>query len=290
MEYKRISCDLCGSGRSRRIASCRIGKNDADLPLGSMDIVRCRDCGLVFVNPRPEYTGEEFDKLYSEEYFSAPYMRFYGEGGGEQTNEPFRSRLDWIEEHKKRGRLLDIGCASGGFLLAAKERGWDVYGVEASKTASKMARERHKLNVTTGMIYEAGLKDGFFDVVTASDVMEHVESPRAFLKEINRILRPGGLLYIAVPDFDGLYYSAALALSRFSHRNYFVLPHHVYFFDRRTARRYLREAGFSVLDERSSEANISKRGLRGKVMLLLFVTARLFRRQDRALFLAKKNM
>jgi len=253
-----------------------------------MNIVKCKNCGLVYVNPRPEYSFEEFSALYSDEYFNAPYMRFYIGKESRQTNESFAYRLDWIEKYKRKARILDIGCASGRFLKMAKDKEWETYGVEVSKTAADIAREKYGLNVITGRLDEAGFGDDFFDVVTASDVIEHVEDPKSFLLEINRIMKRGGLLYIAVPDFDGLYYKATVLISHFNHRNYFVLPHHIYFFNQNSIRQYLKETNFKLIDVRKNESNISTSGFTGKIIWILFLVARLINKQSRILFLAEK--
>jgi 2-polyprenyl-3-methyl-5-hydroxy-6-metoxy-1,4-benzoquinol methylase len=288
MRFKTVACNYCESENFRQLVKCRIEKVDTTLPIGDLSIVKCNECGLVYVNPRPEYSAEELKRLYSEEYFSAPYMRFYIDGEGTQSNEPFSFRLDWIEKIKRKGRILDIGCATGGFLNCARERGWDAYGVEFSKPAADIARDKHGLNVFKGRLEEAEYSQDFFDVVIVGDLLEHVEDPRAFLAEVSRILKKGGLLYIAVPDFDGLYYKIAMLVSLFNHRNYFVLPHHLYFFNRDTIYSYLRASNFLLLDVRNSESTVSSNGFRGKVISLLFSVARAMKKQDRILFLAKK--
>ena len=289
MNLKPVKCNLCGENRPKPLATCKIGKADADLPIGSMGIVRCANCGLVYASPRPEYLSEEFNDLYSEKYFNAPYMRFYIEKEGGQTNEPFEFRLDWLEKFKRKGRILDIGCASGNFLKTARDRGWDTYGVEVSKTATDIATKKYGLNVITGRLNETAFNNDFFDVVTVSDVLEHVEDPQSFLLEINRIMKKDGLLYIAVPDFDGLYYKIAILIARFNHRNYFVLPHHIYFFNKDSISRYLKKTNFELLDFKKSEANISTSGFIGRLMQLLFYIARRINKQDRIIFLANKR-
>ena len=289
MRIKDVVCNLCGNNQTKNLVACKIEKQDADIPIGYMQIVKCVNCGLVYVNPRPVYSPEEINKLYSDNYFDAPYMRFYIEKGDMQTNESFSSRLDWIEQFKKKGRILDIGGASGGFLRIAQKRGWEVFGIEISKAAADIAREKYGLNVITGRVEEAGYKSNFFDVVSVSDVLEHIENPKEFLFKVNKIMKRGGLLYIAVPDFDGLYYKAAISLSNFNHKNYFVLPHHIYFFNKITIARYFKETNFNVIDVKKSEANILTKGFKGKIMWFLFFIARLSNMQDRILFLAEKR-
>lgn len=171
----------------------------------------------------------------------------------------------------------------------AQDRGWDIYGIETSKTAVDMAKKKYGLDIITGQLDRAGFDDEFFDVVAVSDVLEHVEDPKLFLLEVNRIMKKNGLLYIAVPDFDSLYYKIAIFIARFSHKNYFVLPHHIYFFNRKSILEYLEKANFKLVDFNKSESNISPNGLSGKGMQILFFIARLISKRDRALFLAQKS-
>lgn len=268
--------------------TCVIEKADAAFSIGTLSLVKCKHCGLIYVNPQPDYSPQEFSRLYSQDYFKASYMKFYLQEEGEQSNEPFDFRLDWIEKNKAKGRILDIGCASGGFLVAVRERGWEAFGVEVSKVACDMARDKHDLNVFLGDLFAAKFDDDFFDVVMVGDLLEHIEEPKVFLKEVNRVLKKEGLLYLAVPDFDGLYYKCALLLSALNHKNYFVLPHHIYFFNKSSISKYLNETNFELVDVRKSESNPAKGGLTGMIMQGLFFIARLIRMQDRILFLAKK--
>ena len=100
MNFENINCNFCRSNRHKKIANCKIEEQDCSLPIGAMSIVRCKKCGLTFVNPRPQYSKVDLDKLYSQDYFDAPYMKFYIDQGGKQSNEPFDFRLDWIERYK----------------------------------------------------------------------------------------------------------------------------------------------------------------------------------------------
>lgn len=289
INFKELKCNLCGSESYKLLVTCKIEQEDSTLLIDRMNLVRCSNCSLVYVNPRPEYSMKDMAEMYSENYFNAPYMRFYIEKDGEQSNESFDLRLDWIESYIKNGKILDIGCASGGFLKIARSRGWETYGVEISEEASNIAREKHKLNVITGKLSDTCFDNEFFDVVTAGDVLEHVEDPKSFLFEINRILKKGGMVYIAVPDFDGLIFKVSVLIALFNHRNYFTLPLHIYNFSKKTISRYLWKTKFNIIGYKKTEANISTKGFRGKIEWIIFFIARLINKQDRILFLAKKE-
>ncbi|MDQ6691916.1 MAG: class I SAM-dependent methyltransferase, partial [Candidatus Dormibacteraeota bacterium] len=99
-----------------------------------------------------------------------------------------------------RGRLLDVGAGIGTFLALARDRGWQVAGSEVSDSAVRLAADRHGLTLVQGQLETAELGLGSFDVVTLWHVLEHVPSPFRTLRTCRRLLRPGGLVVIAVPN------------------------------------------------------------------------------------------
>ena len=117
---------------------------------------------------------------------------------------PLRQQLDFFYRHlpPRPGRLLDVGCGNGVFLLRARDAGWQVEGLEPDPAAAEAARR-------SGLVVENGTLDTFvppklFDVVTASHVIEHVHDPRHFLKQIFALLRPGGQVWLATPNANSL--------------------------------------------------------------------------------------
>ena len=275
-----IHCPICKSNAYQRVNTCKISREDADIPQETLDMVRCSGCGLIFVNPQPHFFKEEMKKLYDREYFNKGYMRFYGEEKEDrvvQSNEPFSYRLDLIERYKKPGRILDIGCATGGFLNLAKERGWETFGVEISDYAADLAIQKHHLNVFKGLLEEAHFKEGYFDIICASDIVEHVNDPRGFIGEVRRVLADDGLLYLAFPNAESFYYKFFGLISRYNYKNYFLLPHHLWHFSPGTIRLLLNKTGFDVLQLKFSHSRHPS--------LLMNV----FNFRDRILLLAKKK-
>ena len=133
-------------------------------------IVKCRKCGLIYVNPQEGKIEELYSKTEDKVYELS-------KEGRKITFE------DSLKEIKKRGKLLDVGCSTGIFLEVAKEKGWDVYGVELSNWGYEKARKITN-KVYNKTLDKCNFKDEFFDVVTMWDLVEHLTNPNKELKEV----------------------------------------------------------------------------------------------------------
>ncbi|MBA3733327.1 class I SAM-dependent methyltransferase [Patescibacteria group bacterium] len=141
----------------------------------------------------------------------------------------------------KKGKLLDVGCATGFFMNIAKDFGFEVYGVEMSDFAAQKGRDAG-LNIITGPLEGSNYPDSHFDVITMCDVLEHVSSPKDVLAEAKRILKKGGVLMVNTPDSESLW-------SRlFGSRWHLILPpEHLHYFSPFTLNYYLSNHGFKTM-------------------------------------------
>lgn len=244
MAEPRSACVVCGS-RGRRPFLQQRGHT----------IVACAGCGLRFVDPQP--TRDQLTALYGDEYFVSIDSRERGYDGyvGEADNwrRTFRDRLRDLPA--RRGSLLDVGAATGFFVEQARAAGWDASGVEPSSWAADYARRVVGVDVRTGYLESSGFADGSFDAVTMWEVIEHLPDPRVTLAEIHRVLRPGGRLVLSTPDAGSL-------PARLSGRRWLgwrKVPEHLYFFDRQTLDRLLRQAGFRPVRHRYASLIVSAR-------------------------------
>ncbi len=246
MEY--VSCNLCGSTTSRVLYPSTLHpEGNPDLSAFRCTssgygrhhtIVQCTRCGLIYANPRwneeellTRYEAVE-DPLYVEER--------------EGRVLTFRRHLRPLERLMPPGegrRLLDVGCHVGIFVEIASEHGWDAWGVEPSHWAAVEARRRG-LQVVEGTMASAGFADGFFDVITMWDVIEHVADPMAEVREAYRLLKPGGLLVIHTMDIESPF--ARLMGARWP----WLMEMHITYFSRRTLRMLVEKAGFQVVEIR----------------------------------------
>ncbi len=175
-----------------------------ELP-GDFAWYRCPECGLLFLNPRP--TQDKIANYYPDNY-SAYRLAIDDEKHAIirwKRRRNLRHSITAVTKHNPPGHLLDIGCATGNYLAEIRKYGWQVNGVELQADAADYARKRFGLDVFTGDLLESAFPTQSFDVVTLWDVLEHTHNPIAILKEIHRILKPGGLLIFSIPDPDSIW-------------------------------------------------------------------------------------
>jgi SAM-dependent methyltransferase len=202
-------------------------------------VVRCDDCGLVFQNPQP--SDAELGRIYSADYFLGSDTPAGRAAVSEIKRATAKFYLTEILRYcgRENGKLLEVGCGDGDFLVSAEGAGWQVTGVEYSADACAKARLRLKNGaVHCGELQTASLPAAQFDLCVLSDVIEHVRSPQDFLSEIYRVLKPGGALFIATPSTDS--WSARLMRQKWME----FKPEHLTYFDRQNLQTALFQSGF----------------------------------------------
>jgi SAM-dependent methyltransferase len=259
------ACPVC-SGAERRTFYNGLRDRAFRTAPGTWTLVRCSLCRSAYLDPRP-----------TPETIELAYRSYYTHGSGTPpevgrlrrglANDYLRARWGYDEEPVVRGgrliprlapsrgalvdreirhlpatpggRLLDVGCGSGGFLAQMAELGWHAQGIDPDPAAVAQAREAG-LDVTQGTLADLDSDEhaGAFDAITLSHVIEHLHDPGGNLRRINQLLRPGGLLWIATPNLE------ALGLRRFG-RDWLGLdpPRHLVLFTRASLERLLRDAG-----------------------------------------------
>jgi SAM-dependent methyltransferase len=199
---------------------------------GDFDIIACVACGFRHAVPLPDPV--ELDGVYREEYYTLEKPNFiaYAQEDQEWAELAQTDRLAIFERllPRERRRLLDIGCGPGWFLKTAKERGWQVRGIEPSRQAAAHARSLGIEVVENFFSARSAPSLGSFDAVHLNNVLEHVPNPIEVLTLARDILTPGGLLCVNVPnDFTPFQRSAATLLSL---PEWWVAPpHHLNYFD-----------------------------------------------------------
>jgi len=293
-QYNRPgSCSLCGQEKLKRQFS-----------LAGQGFYRCRNCRLIQMSPLPEslkpgddYSGYDLNK---QQRFARAFL----------VPQSLRA-VRFIQRFKTEGKLLDVGCGTGEFLEAARTAGFAATGIEPSKAACKIARQ--KAGVICGELKDIILGESYFDVVTLWSVLEHVPDPLPALKKIYSTLKPDGILALRVPTSRGLLPSLALRLHKISAGKisyplkviYQLDWHykHFYFYNRKSIRLLLEKSGFELAASKR-ENSFDTRSLddrmdylpKGRIRQVAFKTAlflilrlsSLLRRQDELVLVARK--
>ncbi len=206
----------------------------------SLRLVKCRRCGLIYANPRPQVNAilASYAEMVDEDYLK--------EESGRRLSA--RYTLKFLKKSAKKGKILEIGCAAGFLLDEAKNDGWEeVYGVELSKWAVAYARDVLKLeNIFEGALKKARYPSSYFDAVVLKDTIEHLFSPKDILVEVRRILKPNGVLCVNTPDVGSL-------LSKMLKARWWGLKDaHLYYFTKQTLSEMFESCGFVTIKSRSS--------------------------------------
>ncbi|MFN0277447.1 MAG: class I SAM-dependent methyltransferase [Pyrinomonadaceae bacterium] len=195
----------------------------------NFDIFVCDGCESIFTSRLPaDDETEDYDAYYTDANLAAPDF----------ISDRLREILSQFGGYRKTNHLLDIGFGSGTILDEAQNQGWDAFGTEVSKTAFDHLKKRGH-HVFHGTLWSAGFEDDFFDVVTASEILEHLPEPAQELREIARILRPGGLFWATTPSAKSLSF-------RLMKEKWTIIspPEHTQIYSKVGAAMMLRNAGF----------------------------------------------
>jgi len=247
-------CTICGAREARTLYR---------LPAGTL--LRCAACGTV--RRANLVDGDAAERLYDDDaYLEAPYFDVL-KVGASRDQQPYRVYgrvLDRLADIQAKGRLLDVGCSYGAFLEMAAEQGWEPLGVELSSKGCEYARRQRGLDVFHGTLEAARFPAGSVRAVTLWDVIEHLARPLDTLREVHRVLAPGGTVMLFTINQRSLINRVGDLLHRASGGRW-VRPlillydiHHNYFFDPRTIGALLDRAGFDLVEIDWMDADIDR--------------------------------
>jgi SAM-dependent methyltransferase len=236
IRWERTACPACGSADEDEFLRAP-GDDGAEYRLA-----KCRRCTFVFTNPRP--TADSLAALYPPDY--APYESRKLRKGGRHA---LRARLFGVAERSLAdripvppgGRLLDYGCGSGLFAAKMRGRGWDARGMDFSAHAAESARRNFGLEVIHGDLPHPAVPPNSLDAITLRAVLEHVHDPARLLRAAAAVLKPGGHLYVSVPNLDSWGFGAFGVAWHPLH-----LPWHLLHFTPGTLRRVVADSGLIV--------------------------------------------
>jgi SAM-dependent methyltransferase len=225
---------------------CRVCRSDEAKLLwevrGSPDyrVYLCPSCEARSLSPQP--TESHLRELYSKGYYDAWGYREDSGPLRDMKLSTFRLRLEVIKKYKPRGTVLDVGCATGFFLEAAREAGFTPFGVEFSDYSSKIAKAKFGEDaVFEGVLEDCPFPERHMDVVTMFDLLEHVRDPHSVLEKTWNLLKDDGIVVIMTPDTDSL--TQRLMREKWVHYKI----EHLYYFNRKSIRLLADRHGFRLV-------------------------------------------
>lgn len=272
MNLEYISCDICKSKSYDLVFKTHdpIGMTHCEF-----SIVKCKDCGLIYLNPRP--SEKQITSCYPKNYYAFtdnPENRIKcivreHVIRGKNNKADFldrlfyyclRSRVKYLS-YDPVGKFLDIGCGTGKLVQTMKKMGWWAYGIEINFEAVRKAQSEG-INVLQSDVKYSSLPSNFFNLIHMDNVLEHVSSPLQALCEISRILKKHGRFHCSVPNFGS-----------FQSRNFgrfwraLDVPRHLYFFTGDTLATLFEKASLKILALSSSIREGDERSASTKLML-----------------------
>lgn len=239
IEY--VCCNLCG-GCDTKVQYANVGRIYTE----TTQVVRCNQCGLVYLNPRLRYLSDNFamDEAYLLQFYLPLYQKFglvtqSGDLDRELNYLFHKAALSQMQPYRVNNRILDVGCAIGLFLAAAQVEGWQSFGIEPSRHLGRYGCEKFGLSIAEGELAQMSFPPDYFDVVTLWDVTEHLLDPLGTYKLIHRVLRPGGLLLLRMPNWQSI--TRELLGPAWD----MFVTDHFYYFTPVTLENLLRQAGFA---------------------------------------------
>ena len=243
MEY--VNCNLCGSDNYQSVLKV---PDQLSKGINSFILVKCTNCGLVFVNPRPKKS--EMTKYYTQDYYEPMHdsikkeknfiIKLYDNFKDKVGRKKLYEKVQRVEKNTESpGMIVDVGCGNGDFLGKMKTRGWKCLGIEISNVMSEYATQKYGIDVFNGEFEEARLSEDSVDALTFWHSLEHLHDPMRVLKESYRVLKNDGLIIIKVPNIER--YEFMLLKEKWPHLD---VPRHLYQWSARTLTQALKKTNF----------------------------------------------
>ncbi len=244
------SCQLCGSKNLSGFAidTGRVGPH--------ISRVKCEDCGIVFANPMADKVELEsyYESYYNKETYKAISFKekiLVELSLIEKLNlSQVKLKVRYLKNLEPGVKFLDVGCGLGLGLAYAHQLGCELYATEFDKESLEFVKSRFPVKTHHGDLSSAKYDDNFFDFIHISHVIEHLPDPRAYIKEMKRILKPGGIMAIGTPDMSSRLYT----FHRWFNFLRFRIPdvidglEHTFIFPKKRLRSITEEEGFIIID------------------------------------------
>jgi 2-polyprenyl-3-methyl-5-hydroxy-6-metoxy-1,4-benzoquinol methylase len=227
IEY--VNCNICGNDSTEFF-----------FKENNYTVVKCRKCGLVYVNPRPLDHGPESEVVEDELY--TRYIREYVKHRKGHNLRSIKILHEILKFKPAKGKLLEIGCAAGFFLDTAKKMGWCAEGLEPEAINAEYANKQLNLNVKISPIESVAYPENHFDVIVALNVLSHLSNPKKFFKKISSMLKNDGIFVFETGN------KGAMKLKKKAEilGEHWLTPEHLYHFSESSLALLLKNVGFRV--------------------------------------------
>lgn len=255
-KYDETATDCIGCGSEKHkivnVSNQSISEDNKELINPIRRWVRCDECGLIYGNPLPaEESLNRYYSLISKEKFGGIYGNI--DDRFEFLVSMANKRLEKTEKYTGGpGSILDIGTGIGVFTGIALDRGWNAEGLEFTPEDCEYAREKFGLKLKQENFYDFN-EDRKYDVVTLFEVIEHLHNPLKDLKQINNLIKEGGLLVVATPIQDTLYGKKTKENNVF-----WNVVTHLSYFTRDVMVKYLQDSGFEIIEISGSNEGMGR--------------------------------
>lgn len=218
---------------------CNIDDADFFIEDEGYKAVKCRRCGLIYVNPRPEFDAlkaryRDGSLIEADKHISAI----------EEKTLKAKLDLQLIRKWKKSGRILEVGCAEGSFLAEANKLGYEPHGIELNKKFVEYAKNKYQLtNVYECDILESSFPERYFDIIYMRNVLCHLHVPIKELNKLNVFLREDGLFICVTGNFGDL------SIERIRKYSNFITPHlsqHLFHYSEANIYSLFNKTGFNI--------------------------------------------
>lgn len=206
----------------------------------NLHVCECTNCGVQFLNPQP--TDEQLLPYYDTPYYGSSPKKFVGPIAKFVRKWQAQRAALVARRIAPPGRVLDVGCGNGQFLLDLHDAGFQVQGTELSSQSASRVPKAIADNIRVGDLLKLNLTAQHYDAITVWHVLEHVRDPYAICSEIHRLLKPGGWLFLSLPNAQSP--EASLFGKHWFHLD---PPRHLFGLGTHSLTTLLEAAGFEVM-------------------------------------------
>lgn len=238
-QYGKIPDDLL---QPRPCPTCGSDDYAMELEKDHLQLVRCQKCDLVYTNPI--FDEAHYKEIYQSETYQDIVRQLGIDSHAYRTERFGMERVAimrrYIPKSILQPKYLDVGCSTGFVVEAAQNAGWDAAGIDLNPSAIKFGQERG-LNLAVEALEDIDVPPGTYDAVSLFDVIEHLTNPGPILEQSIRLLKPGGIVFLYVPNYDS---ASRLLMGKHAH---FIWPtHHLNYYTPQTLSDFLQRYTLNV--------------------------------------------